>query len=111
MPTSFLGYLHLVAASLSIVVGAFQLLRTRGDRIHRWSGYVYATAMAVNGFSALTIYRFTGSINVFHALPQYSLVSVGLALRPMLVSPRPFECAGCTTCGPLGLTPDWLPPE
>ncbi len=91
MPTSFLGYLHLVAASLSMVVGPVQLLRTKGDRIHRWSGYVYAAAMAVNGLSALTIYRFTGSFNVFHALALYSLLSVGLALRPMLVSPRPFE--------------------
>jgi len=91
MALSTVGASHLLAASLSLATGAFQLLRTRRDTLHRRVGYVYVGAMAVNNVSALTIFRFTGGVNVFHGLAVYSLVSVALAIRPMLVTPRPYQ--------------------
>lgn len=91
MTLSTLGAGHLVAASLSLATGAFQLLRPRRDTLHRRVGYVYVSVMAVNNVSALTIYKFTGSFNMFHALALYSLASVALAIRPMLVTPRPYQ--------------------
>ena len=91
MPTSPLGYLHLVAASLSLILGAFQLIRPRRDQLHRRVGYTYVGAMVVNNVTALTVYQFTGGFNIFHALAIYSLFSIGMALQPMLVSPRPWQ--------------------
>jgi uncharacterized membrane protein len=91
MPETTFGLLHLVAASLSIVVGAFQLLRPRGDALHRRAGYLYIGAMAVNNLTALTVHEFTGGFNFFHGLAIYSLVSIALAIRPMLVTPRPWQ--------------------
>ncbi len=86
-----IGIAHMAAASVSLLTGAFQLLRPRRDAIHRRVGYGYATAMVVNNVSALTIYQFTGAFNVFHALALYSLFCVVMALRPMLVKPRPYQ--------------------
>ncbi|MBI3789461.1 MAG: hypothetical protein HY275_01100, partial [Gemmatimonadetes bacterium] len=45
----------------------------------------------VGNLSALVIYKFTGGFNVFHALALYSLFNVTMALRPMLVRPRPYQ--------------------
>ena len=91
MALTTVGTFHMTAASLSLAAGAVQLLRPRGDTFHRRSGYVYVTAMAVNNVTALAIYRFTGGFNVFHALATYSLISVALALRPMLITPKPLN--------------------
>lgn len=91
MPTSPLGYIHLIAASLSLLFGAFQLIRPRRDQLHRRMGYTYVGTMVVNNVTALTVYQFTGGFNIFHALAIYSLFSIGMALRPMLASPRPWQ--------------------
>lgn len=92
MALPLIGAVHVTAASLSLVTGAVQLLRPhRGDSIHRRMGYVYVAAMVVNNVTALTIYRFTGTFNVFHAAAIYSLVSVLLGVRPLLRRPRPLN--------------------
>ncbi|HVX87688.1 MAG TPA: DUF2306 domain-containing protein [Gemmatimonadales bacterium] len=91
MPSTALGHVHLWAASLALLLGAFQLVRLRRDALHRRVGYAYVTALGVSDLTALTVYEFTGGFNVFHALALYSLVCLGLALRPMLTTPRPFQ--------------------
>ncbi|HWA40177.1 MAG TPA: DUF2306 domain-containing protein [Gemmatimonadales bacterium] len=91
MPSTPLGYVHLLAASLALLFGAFQLIRPRRDALHRRVGYAYVTVLGVSDLTALTVYRFTGGFNLFHILALYSLVCLGLALRPMLVTPRPFQ--------------------
>jgi len=91
MALSPLGAGHLLGASLGLATGAFQLLRPRRDRLHRRVGYVYVGVMAVTNVSALTIFRFSGGFNIFHALALYSLASIALAIRPMLVTPRPYQ--------------------
>lgn len=91
MALSPVGISHMVAASLALATGAFQLVRTRRDALHRRVGYCYVGAMAVSNLSALTIYEFTGYFNVFHALALYSLFNVSMALRPMLANPRPHQ--------------------
>lgn len=91
MALSPFGIIHLAAASSSLLAGAFQLIRTRRDALHRRVGYFYVGAMLLNNGSALTIYVFTGGFNVFHALARYSLFNVTMAMRPMLVNPRPHQ--------------------
>jgi uncharacterized membrane protein len=89
MPATALGTVHMIAAAVSLLVGAFQLLRTRRDGLHRRLGYVFVAAMVVTNLSALTVYEFNGRFNTFHAFALISLVSVAMALRPMIASPRP----------------------
>lgn len=91
MALSTVGTVHMVAASLSLATGAFQLIRTRRDALHRRVGYTYVFAMLVNNVAALTIHEFSGGFNVFHAFAIYSLISISLAVRPMLVNPRPYQ--------------------
>jgi uncharacterized membrane protein len=91
LPLSPIGVAHTAAASLGLVTGAVQLLRPRRDALHRRVGYVFVTVMAVSNFSALIIYKFTGGFNLFHALAIYNLLSVALAIRPMVRTPRPYQ--------------------
>ncbi len=91
MALSAISAWHMAAASLSLTTGAVQLIRPRGDLLHRRVGYVYFAAMSVNGVSALPIYKFSGAFNVFHALAPYSLFNITMALRPMLARSRPYQ--------------------
>jgi uncharacterized membrane protein len=91
MALSAIGTVHVVAASMGLATGVTQLIRTRGDTFHRRLGYVYVGAMTISNGTALAIYEFTGAFNIFHSLAVYSLFSIGMALRPMLVKPRPYQ--------------------
>jgi uncharacterized membrane protein len=82
---------HVIGTSVSLLTGSIQLGRRKGDATHRRIGYTYCCAMAAGNLSALAIYKFTGGFNVFHALALYSLFNVSMALRPMLVRPRPHQ--------------------
>lgn len=62
-----MGWFHLAFAAFGLVAGAIQLVRSRGDRIHRVLGYAYVYGMIIANATALTMYRFTGSFNAFHA--------------------------------------------
>ena len=86
---TFMGWFHLGFAVFGLVVGAVQLLRRKGDRIHRALGYAYVYGMIVTDGSALAMYRFTGTFNVFHALALLNFVCIIAAMLPLLQSPRP----------------------
>ena len=85
------GWFHTILSSLGIIVGAEQLIRTRRDRLHRWLGYVYVLSMLAADLAILTVYRFNGHFNVFHVGALVNMFCVGMALRPMLVRPRPRQ--------------------
>ena len=91
MALSGFGLVHVMGTSISLLAGSIQLGRTTRDAIHKRIGYTYCAAMAVGNLSALAIYKFTGGFNVFHALALYSLFNISMALRPMLVRPRPYQ--------------------
>jgi|SRR5579871_386513 len=86
-----MGWFHFSFAMFGIVIGAVQLLRRKGDRIHRALGYAYVYGMIVADGTALAMYRFTGSFNVFHALAIVNLVCIFGAMLPLLQSPRPVN--------------------
>jgi uncharacterized membrane protein len=85
------GAIHTVLSSVGIVVGAEQLIRTRRDRLHRRLGYVYVGAMLVADVAILTVYRFSGHVNVFHVGAIVNIAMIALGLRPMLATPRPAQ--------------------
>ncbi len=88
-----LGWFHLSFAAFGLVTGAVQLLRRKGDRIHRALGYGYVYAMIFCNATALMLYRFTGSFNVFHAGALVNFACIIAAMIPVLRTPR---------------APDWL---
>jgi uncharacterized membrane protein len=85
------GWVHTVLASVGILVGAEQLIRTRRDWWHRQLGYVYVASMVVADLSILTVYRFNGRFNAFHVGAIVNLFCLAMALRPMLAKPRPVQ--------------------
>jgi uncharacterized membrane protein len=85
------GAIHTAAASIGILTGATQVIRTPRDAFHRRMGYVYVTAMVIADIAVFGVYEFTGTVNFFHALAAFNLFSMGMALRPMLMKPRPFQ--------------------
>ena len=88
-----LGWLHLGFAAFGLVAGAVQLLRRKGDRIHRALGYAYVFAMIISNATALMLYRFTGTFNVFHAGAIVNFACIIAGMIPALRTPR---------------APDWL---
>jgi uncharacterized membrane protein len=83
-----IGWFHLAFAAFGLVTGAIQLLRRKGDRLHRALGYAYVYGMIVANATALTMYRFTGSFNVFHAGAVVNFVCIIAAMIPVLRTPR-----------------------
>src|SRR5262245_27498922 len=88
-----MGWVHLSFAGYGLVAAAVQLLRNKGDRVHRALGYAYVYAMIISNTTALMLYRFTGTFNVFHAGAILNLACIVLAMIPVLRTPR---------------APDWL---
>jgi uncharacterized membrane protein len=83
-----MGWFHLSFAAFGLVAGAIQLIRRKGDRIHRALGYAYVYGMIISNTTALMLYRFTGSFNVFHAGAIVNFACIIAALIPVLRTPR-----------------------
>lgn len=83
-----MGWFHLGFAVFGLVAGAIQLMRRKGDRIHRVLGYAYVYGMIIANATALTMYRFTGAFNAFHAGAIVNLVCIIAAMIPVLRMPR-----------------------
>ena len=74
------GAFHTVLAAAGIVIGLIQLLRLKGDSIHRALGYAYVYAMFIANGTAMLIYRFTGTFNIFHVGALVNLVCIIFAI-------------------------------
>ncbi|HEX2210295.1 MAG TPA: DUF2306 domain-containing protein [Longimicrobium sp.] len=71
-----LGWFHTTCALAALGSGAVVLLRRKGTRVHRRTGWVYVCSMlALNG-SALMIYRLFGGFGPFHVAAVLSLATV-----------------------------------
>ena len=73
---STLGTIHLIFASLALVMGAMVLLLRKGTRHHRTIGHFYFTSMLALNLTALFIYNLFGRFGPFHALAIVSLVTL-----------------------------------
>ncbi|HEU0014841.1 MAG TPA: DUF2306 domain-containing protein [Longimicrobium sp.] len=77
-----LGWFHLACAVAALASGAAVLLRRKGNRAHRRTGWVYVGSMlALNG-TALMIYRLTGGFGPFHVAALASLATVLAGIVP-----------------------------
>jgi uncharacterized membrane protein len=83
------GAIHTASAVLCIAVGLTQFLRPKRGVGHRARGYFYVYAMLVADGTVMLVYRFSGHFNLFHVAAIVNLACIGLAIVPLLRSPRP----------------------
>src|SRR5258708_34102669 len=74
---------------LCIGVGLIQFLRPKRGAGHRARGYFYVYAMLVADGTAMLLYRFSGSFNLFHAAAIINFTCIVLPIIPLLPLPRP----------------------
>jgi hypothetical protein len=83
------GAIHVTLAMLCIAVGLIQFLRPKRGAGHRARGYFYVYAPLVADGTAMLLYRFSGSFNMFHIAAIINFTCIVLAIVPLLCSPRP----------------------
>ena len=85
-------WVHVNAAFVALVLGAFVLWRRKGDRRHWWMGRVWVATMAVVAVSSFGISTIgvVGPFSPIHLLSVYTLFSlaagVGVFLSPSSLS-------------------------
>jgi uncharacterized membrane protein len=71
--------LHLTAAVLALLVGAFVLARRKGTTPHRWLGRTWAALMLFVALGSFWIQR-SGGLNWIHLLSVLTIASVAYAV-------------------------------
>lgn len=72
---------HALTASLSLLLGAFQLLRPKkGDRFHRMVGRTWVVCMYVVCLSSFFIQGVTDGFSWLHGLSLFTILTVSLGL-------------------------------
>ena len=79
-PISPVIYLHLTSAVAALVLGTFQLARTKGTPSHRFAGWIVVALMLTVATTSLWIPSFL-HLTWIHVFTLITLVSLPLALR------------------------------
>lgn len=81
--TPFYLQIHIASALVSVVLGAFVVLRPRRDRLHKAGGYVWTVAMATVALSSFWIrdYALVGPFSPIHLLSILTLWSLWAGIR------------------------------
>ena len=82
MPFAMIA-IHIAAATLALVAGAFVLARRKGTLSHKVLGRVWAALMVVVAVSSFWIFEIRQGVgpSVVHLLSIWTLVSLALAVR------------------------------
>ena len=84
---SSLGWVHLSLAITAMISGAVVVLRGKGTRAHRLTGWIYVMSMLGLNGTALMIYRLFGGFGPFHVAAIISLVSVSTGMFFVIFRP------------------------
>jgi uncharacterized membrane protein len=79
-----IGWVHVGLAFLALGLGATAFIVRQGTQRHRQLGYAFLTAMLGLNGSAFLMHRFNGGWGPFHLFAVISLVSLSLAVAPMV---------------------------
>jgi len=81
MPTGFNAVIltHMLAAFAALGLGAFILLRRKGDSTHRVGGRVWAGLMLLTALSSFWI-RSNGTFSWIHGLSVFTIGALGFAV-------------------------------
>jgi len=82
------GWIHFIAALLSLITGTAIILMTKGTPLHKRVGYVYVASMIVVIVTSFMIYRLFGGFGIFHAFALLSTFALVGGMAPMLKKNR-----------------------
>lgn len=83
-----IGNIHLLSSAIALGAGLFILLTTKGTKLHKRIGYLYALSMIVLNATAFMIYNLYGKFGLFHWLAVVSSLTLLAGLFPV-ISKRP----------------------
>jgi uncharacterized membrane protein len=69
-------YVHLFTVVPAVPLGAWVLWRTKGDRVHRLLGRIWATMMMVGALSSFWLQSLSGGLSFIHLFSVLTLVSL-----------------------------------
>lgn len=74
---------HALAAFTALILGIVQLLLKKGNGLHRITGYIWVSLMAVVALSSFWIHdlRQLGPFSLIHLLSLYTLLSITTGVR------------------------------
>jgi uncharacterized membrane protein len=78
---SVIGWIHTIACTLALILGAWNILATKGTTPHKWRGFGYVLSMVIANVLALAIYRFDINLAAGRAVRASSAFSIGLRSR------------------------------
>lgn len=83
--SSEIGAIHLLAAFLAMISGAFVIIKPKGTVLHRRAGYFYLFSMIALNATAFMIYRLFGKFGIFHILAIVSSLTLAAGMIPILL--------------------------
>ena len=76
MPHDLIGWIHTIAALISLITGSIVLILNKGSLAHVIIGRIYVIAMLVVCSTSFMIYRVHGNFNVLHFFALISTVTL-----------------------------------
>lgn len=83
-----LGGFHVTASLLSMILGTYILLSTKGTGKHKIAGYLYSSTMLATNLSAFGLYGLFGTFGPFHFAALFSLVTLVMGILPVIFRKR-----------------------
>jgi uncharacterized membrane protein len=80
----WLGSIHISTAMTALLFGAFVFPMTKGTRLHKALGYLYAAALLATNVTAFGLYHLTGHFGMFHVAAIVSFLTLIAALIPVI---------------------------
>lgn len=87
----FKGWVHFIAANLSLLSGTYILLTRKGTKFHKGVGYLYVVSMIVVLVTSFMIYRLFNGFGIFHAFACLSTFALLGGMLPMLKKNRTIK--------------------
>jgi uncharacterized membrane protein len=82
------GAIHLLAATLSLLLGTLVLIIPKEKTLHKPAGYAYLTCMALMITTAFGIYRQYGGFGIFHVAAILTALTLLAGMLPILWKKR-----------------------
>jgi uncharacterized membrane protein len=73
-------FVHLATALPAVPLGALVLWRTKGDRLHRLQGRIWAGLMVITALSTFWLQSLSGGFSFIHLFSVLTLVSIPLGI-------------------------------
>ena len=85
---SILGWLHSAVCTAALFAGPVALFMTKGTRLHKKTGHVYAVSMLVGSATALGLYAPIPGLPVFNRFHWMSIATLVMVAFAIWAAPR-----------------------